>query len=811
MYDPLLLSMRNYRQSLVALSLTHKGLPTANTDRRIMEQVPNIARAELDDRQLALLWGELQLMLVECDGAGVWAQLRNAVATSLVALLKRPEFVELQPLFVREIYPAIANSVNRSRDARMQVTIEITTRLRTLATLPSFSGQRWLLQQIADMQYPRFGTSGWRARMGVDFTWARATAVAQAIMDYIKSNGLANMPLTIGYDSRINGDKVAGIVAEVALANGIDVQLASRDTPSPALIFHITETLGVANNAGLINCTPSHNPVKDPARRTYLGTEYHGIRYNMPHGAVAPGSTTDAIGRRAMELLLEDIVVPVAQHRGKLRYFDTLEAYIDLALKHLDQTITLPNGTQANTLALMRKFWGASNAMIVIDEMHSASRGYLRRACDKLDIRYTVIHGEKDPLLGDLMYANPEPPHIAGCQKKVRDLSGEFPRIIGLGFDTDSDRFGVVDELGNSVNTNKVLPMLAEYLLTATYTGKPGMIIRNMCTTRMLDRIAEAYKDRVIPPTDIDAVVRHATASNYKLMLGEATRMSGFYSIVVPVGFKYIAETIMGELESEMKAGERDPAKIQTLFHDCLNKLMLAGEESNGFTSRGHTPDKDGLWGALLTLQMLAVRGELLQDLWAELTHKYGHLYNVRRDVEAPNAAKTALVNSYLDRYEEMNKDMGPEADQQMCGLIPVYCGGVRDELVEIVYRDKQRQESFLTIRASGTEPINRFYIESPDDKLRDAMRQATGEQLERLILEEINAATSIDSVVELLQSVELPPEDGEDLPATFTLRIVEPAKAKISSLAVDIVVALAVADAKLAENNPAKAGSLIS
>ncbi len=66
----------------------------------------------------------------------------------------------------------------------------------------------------------------------------------------------------------------------------------------------------MGNNAGLINCTPSHNPVKDPMRHAYLGTEYHGIRYNMPYGAVAPTRATDTIGRRAMELLLEETVIP---------------------------------------------------------------------------------------------------------------------------------------------------------------------------------------------------------------------------------------------------------------------------------------------------------------------------------------------------------------------------------------------------------------------------------------------------------------------------------------------------------------------
>ncbi len=93
-------------------------------------------------------------------------------------------------------------------------------------------------------------------------------------------------------------------MARVAVANGLRVHLASRDTPSPALIYYITQQLGIGNNAGLINCTPSHNPVKDPATRTYLGTEYHGIRYNMPYGAVAPTRATDTIGRRAMEVIV---------------------------------------------------------------------------------------------------------------------------------------------------------------------------------------------------------------------------------------------------------------------------------------------------------------------------------------------------------------------------------------------------------------------------------------------------------------------------------------------------------------------------
>lgn len=813
MLQPLLLSVRGLRQTILALALEHQAPPT-NAIKKIMELVPQFVRTDLDDRQVALLWGELQLLLVDGEGrredATAWGQVRNAVDAGMVALLKRHEWEGLQEIFAREIFPRLAAAVTAPRAARMQACIEVTSRLRALSTRPIGREQSWRLRQIADMQYPRFGTSGWRARMGLDFTWTRATAVAQAIVDFVVQSGVGHEPLTIGYDSRINGDKVAALVADVAVANGVNVHLATRETPSPALIFYITDVLGVAKNAGLINCTPSHNPVKDPAVRTYLGTEYHGIRYNVPYGAVAPSRATDMIGRRAMELLLEDTVVPTDRRRGSVTMVDPLDAYVTTALEGLEATpVTLPDGRASTALAEMRRFWGAGTAMVVIDEMHSASRGYLRLICDKLQIRYTVIHGEKDPLLGELMYANPEPPHIGRCEETVRALRAQYPRIIGLGFDTDSDRFGVVDEQGRYVMANQMLPMLADYLLTNAYDGTPGKIIRNMVTTRLLDRIADENREKIIAPTDLTAIVTHAADPNYHVTLGDPSAQSGFRSFVVPVGFKYIADVMMTELQAALAAGEHDPKRVQKAFHLCLERLLIAGEESNGMTSRGHTPDKDGLWAALLALQMCAVREHTLDAIWQETIAKYGKLVSVRRDVQAPDAAKEALVNVYLDRYADMATTMTvPDAD--LADFLPIYCGGIRGELVEVILLDGDERECYLTIRASGTEPINRIYVEAPDEVVRDAIVQAVGVELERQILFAIEAATSVAAIVDLLDAVELPPAEGGDLPATYTDLVIGPAVARMRELAggkADEM--LLLADRELGERNPAKADTL--
>jgi phosphomannomutase len=490
-----------------------------------------------------------------------------------------------------------------------------------------------------------------------------------------------------------------------------------------------------------------------------------------------------------MELLLEDVIVPHDRARGAVTYFDTLEFFVQRVIADLSGSVRLAGGARGDALARMRAYWGADDAMVVIDEMHSASRGYLRRACEQLGIRYTVIHGEKDPLLGELLYANPEPPHVRHLQAKVKEMSAQYPRIIGVGFDTDSDRFGVVDAQGNYVMMNQVLPMLADYLLDEAYNGQPGIIIRNVVTTRLLDRIAEEHRHQIIPPADLKAPVVHAAASNYRVALGDVSRQSGFYTHVVPVGFKFIADVMMTDLQQVMAAGEQDATRVQQAFHASLAKLMIAGEESNGMTSRGHTPDKDGLWGAMLTLQMCAVREKPLQEIWDGVCAKYGTLVSVRRDVEAPDVAKKALVNIYLERYADMEADLGPDHDRLMADLIPVYCGGVADEMVEVIYKDRTNAEHYLAVRASGTEPINRIYVESPSAAMRDTILLRAGEELEHQTTTALAAAPDVPVVVNILADVELPPEDGSDLPATFNTRVLDAARDRLQAIGGDAAV----------------------
>ena len=361
---------------------------------------------------------------------------RNEAAEAFKIYFERPEFTELSETLIQ----IARGAVGRFTPFRILQVGKIADKIEAFKNL---------LEQIHAMKYPRFGTSGLRARMGIDFDERKARVVAQAICDHIKKGNLADKPVIIGYDSRIHADEVAVWVAEVCAANGIKTILAERDTPSPALIYWAIEKIGEQNVAGVINCTPSHNPVKPE--------EWHGIRYSPPFGGPAPTKTTDWIGSRANQLQITGEEIPTlnleeAKAQSKecnyydciLQMFNPIEEYTDWLYSKLNKKV-------------IRSYF--HDKKVVDDEMHGASRSYLRRIFDKLGIQYEVVHGEKDPYLGELEYANPEEPYINRC-KEVVSASGA---ALGFARDTDGDRFGVVDTGGVYFNAKKKISMLSYY------------------------------------------------------------------------------------------------------------------------------------------------------------------------------------------------------------------------------------------------------------------------------------------------------------------------------------------------------------
>src|SRR5881227_918173 len=125
----------------------------------------------------------------------------------------------------------------------------------------------------------KFGTSGWRAIIADEFTFANVRLATEAIGRYTRRRN--NSPtLLVGYDTRFASEDFGREVARVLSSQNIRVRLCSQAVPTPAVAFTIVHD----KLDGAVNITASHNP-----------GEYNGLKFSTPDGAPALPEVTQHI------------------------------------------------------------------------------------------------------------------------------------------------------------------------------------------------------------------------------------------------------------------------------------------------------------------------------------------------------------------------------------------------------------------------------------------------------------------------------------------------------------------------------------
>ena len=669
-------------------------------------------------------------------GASVFDSLREAINHEILPLLDSMDY-ELDP--------------NRWMPFRVVQIGNIYERLysfRLRTEKPLLIGEDrhlGLLRAIYDRKYLRFGTSGVRGRWGADFTERRAKGVVQAVCDFLNDvdvpdfvghENLSGKKVVVGYDTRRNADKVAEWTAQVCLANGFSVEFANRDTPTPALVYYLTDYLPPDDVAGLLICTASHNP-----------PEWQGIKFNPRLGYPAPTNVTDFIAFRINELQLVDagartMDLEDARRRGRLQGFDPLDDYVAW-IKHNGKG----NARIPVDFDRIRDFF--SDKMIVIDEFHGSGRGYMTRLAGEAGVRYTVIHAQRDPELTGLAYANPEEPFINPLKEKVAETGAH----LGLGMDTDADRFGIVDKGGVFFRPNQILPMLVRYL--GVERGLKGRVIATQTGSPLIEILAGKIPDNEENEPAKNALPAYVSHPFYKIRIGDREDRVLEHAFLVPVGIKYI---------EEIRRMDRAYQSQKPLSEDWRDRILIGGEESSGLTTRGHVTDKDGPWANLLVMDMLAYFGTrennpltTISEIWQDTVKMEGLWESFgsspddetsntgRTDVDAPLEAKEAFINYYLDLPQK-------EADPRVAGMSIAFLGGIRYDVAEMLLQDADGDQRYqLRVRASGTEPINRVYVESKDSQQGKVIMDAALGVLEDLTIAEIRKAHSIWRLVDML------------------------------------------------------------
>lgn len=254
-----------------------------------------------------------------------------------------------------------------------------------------------------------------------------------------------------------------------------------------------------------------------------------------------------------------------------------------------------------------------------------------------------VIHNFHSTNFGNIDH--PEP--IAECLGELIEIVKKSNYDYAFATDGDADRIGTVDGEGTFVDSHRIFMILLKYLYEVK--GLRGKVAKTVSLTTMVNLFCDANNIEIIE---------------------------------TPVGFKYIAKLMVDE------------------------DILIGGEESGGLSTKLHIPERDGIFNAMLLLEVMVKRGKSLKELSDELDAQFGvHRYK-RKDIKVTEDTKARIMGACAKSPKELN-GYNVERIDTTDGYKFFVNGG------------------WLIIRASGTEPLLRIYSEANSyemvDKLIDA------------------------------------------------------------------------------------------
>lgn len=145
---------------------------------------------------------------------------------------------------------------------------------------------------------------------------------------------------------------------------------------------------------------------------------------------------------------------------------------------------------------------------------------------------------------------------------------------------------------------------------------------------------------------------------------------------VTKIGFKYICEIMQHE------------------------EVLVGGEESGGIAVMGHIPERDGIWDGLVIIEQLIANGQTLDELIAEVYELVGKFSYNRDDLHLEEHKKQQIIENCKNGVYKNFGDLTVTSVEDIDG-----------------YKFHLQDEESVMIRASGTEPVLRVYVEASTDE----------------------------------------------------------------------------------------------
>ncbi|UUX49150.1 phosphomannomutase/phosphoglucomutase [Nisaea acidiphila] len=277
-----------------------------------------------------------------------------------------------------------------------------------------------------------------RGVIGETLTADDARALGRAFGTRVVRNG--GTRVSVGRDGRVSSPEMEAAVIEGLMACGLKVfRLGGCATPMLYYSVYALET------DGGIMITGSHNP-----------PNYNGFKMMLGTGPFF-GADIQDLGRIAAEGDYES-------GEGSAEEADILDGYVDRLLRDVNM------GRQ------LRIVWDCGNG---------AAGPSVNQVCMRLPSNHKVLFPEVD---GTFPNHHPDPTVPENLEDLVAEVA-ERKADLGIAFDGDGDRIGVIDDKGRVLWGDQLLTVLAEDVLK----DQPGAtIIADVKASQVLfDKVAE--------------------------------------------------------------------------------------------------------------------------------------------------------------------------------------------------------------------------------------------------------------------------------------------------------------------------------
>ena len=393
-----------------------------------------------------------------------------------------------------------------------------------------------------------------------DLTVEAALAVGGAYGSYLRQRGLTGA-VAVGRDNRPSGDKLRDALVQGITAQGLDV-IDVGVVPTP-LVYWSLHHLPVI---GGIQITGSHNPAEYNGFKLCLGTQsMHGEEiqalYRLQRDGLAPKGAKGSVRH-------DDSVIA--------RYIDDVVERVGRISRPLTVAVDCGNGAGALVAGPLFERLGVKQIPLFCES----------------DGRFPNHH--PDPTVEENLVDI-----IAAVKSKRADL--------GIAFDGDADRIGVIDDRGEIVWGDHVLILYARDVLARTGTGKP-IIFDVKCSQALPDEIAKA----------------------------------GGKPVMWKTGHSLIKDK-MRELDAP-----------------------IAGEMSGHmFFAEGFYGHDDAMYGAARLLSIIEKSGQSVSALLADVPH---FVSTPELRVDVPEAEKFAIVDRAVKHFSATHEVVGVDGARVLFG-----------------------------------------------------------------------------------------------------------------------------------------------